>query len=274
MRIYLAGGGIKVNTKCYWMDFLSYKHEDISSWTSPLERTGAIRQADRSGGGGAFILESFYYADKWVERAIPKMGSFMLDSGAFTFFSAAKAVNFDEYIERYADFINRNGVELFFELDIDKIVGYEKVKQLRSRLELLTGKKPIPVWHKSRGKDEFISMCEEYDYVAIGGIVSGEIKRNEYRFFPWFINEAHKRGAKIHGLGFTNLKGLEAYRFDSVDSTAWVSGNRFGSVYKFDGRSMSKIDKPKNSRLKDSKQVALNNFSEWLKFQRYAEKNL
>ena len=116
-------------------------------------------------------------------------------------------------------------------------------------------------------------MCDEYDYVAIGGIVSQEIKRDEYKYFPWFINEAHKRGAKIHGLGFTNLKGLALYHFDSVDSSSWTTGNRFGAIYKFNGREMTITRKPPNTRVK-ARETAINNFNEWVKFCQYAETHL
>ena len=229
--------------------------------------------------GGLFtrsnILQSFYYCNDFTEQVIiPQAKRFMLDSGAFTFFSAGGAVDWNDYIIRYADFINRNKVDLYFELDIDKLIGYEKVLYYRAKLEDMTGKPCIPVWHKSRGQDEFIKMCEQYKYVALGGIVSKEITQKEYRFFPWFINKAHESGAKIHGLGFTNLQGLTKYHFDSVDSTAWVSGNRFGSVYQFTGKTMIKHDKKEGQRLANSKEVALHNFKEWAKFADYAEKYL
>lgn len=222
-----------------------------------------------------FILESFYYADEDTERLIPYFGDFLLDSGAFTFMQNSKShCNFDEYLERYADFINRNHVDKFFELDIDSVVGYPKVKQYRKKLEALTGKQCIPVWHKSRGKDEFLKLCDEYPYVALGGIVAKELLPDDYKYFPWFIREAHKRNAKIHGLGFTNLKLLPKYHFDSVDSTAWTTGNRFGFIYKFDGKTMKKIDPPKNHRISKPREAAVNNFDEWVKFQKYAVSNL
>ena len=183
-------------------------------------------------------------------------------------------VDWDDYVNRYIEFVNKYDIKLFFELDIDSVVGYEKVLEIRKRIERGTGRKPIPVWHKSRGKEEFLKMCDEYDYVAIGGIVSKEISRQEYKFFPWFINEAHKRGAKIHGLGFTNLEGIRKYKFDSVDSTSWTTGNRFGSIYRFNGKTMEKFDKKDGQRLSDSRAVAINNFNEWVKFQKYAEKHL
>lgn len=220
------------------------------------------------------ILDSFYYADEWTERIIPRLSRFLLDSGAFTFFSSGKHVDWGEYVTKYVNFINKNDVKLFFELDIDSLVGYENVLKIRKRLEVETGKKCIPVWHKSRGKDEFLKMCDEYEYVAIGGIVSKEITRNEYKYFPWFINEAHKRGAKIHGLGFTSMGGLEKYHFDSVDSSSWTTGNRFGFVNKFDGKTIKTYDKPQGQRFKSAQEVAVHNFNEWLKFQRYAKSHL
>lgn len=227
-----------------------------------------------------YILESFFYVDADTERLMPHYGDFLLDSGAFTFcgtggFSPNK---FEEYLERYADFIKRNRVEKFFELDVDSITGYEKVLKYRKKLERLTNKQPIPVWHISRGKEEFLRHCDEFPYVALGGYVAA-IKANDPRqkayvnAYPWFIGEAHKRGAKIHGLGFTQLSLLPKYHFDSVDSTAWTTGNRFGYLYYFDGETMQKRTAPKGYRINDSRMAALNNYTEWIKYQQYADKH-
>ena len=221
-----------------------------------------------------YMLESFFYVLPWQIERIPNMKMFLLDSGAFTFMNGTGNANFDEYLTRYINFINKYDIKYFFELDVDSIVGYEKVKQLRKRLENETGKKCIPVWHKSRGKEEYLKMCEEYDYVAIGGIVTKEITKEQYSFFPWFINEAHKRGCKIHGLGFTDTKLLQKYHFDSVDSTAWLSGSRFGHVYYFDNGVMKNKTPPRGKKTVHYKLIDEQNVNEWLKFQRYAEANL
>jgi hypothetical protein len=290
MEIYLAGG-ISGNCKPLWTDLI--KAERSGRMDLYLAGTNGRRWCvDLYLAGNApwrkdgiynniiekfplSILESYYYADEWTEWIIPRVENFMLDSGAFTFMTSHKGnVDWSDYIRKYADFINKNDVKLFYELDIDSIVGYKKVLEMRKFLEAETGKQPIPVWHKSRGRDEFLKMCEEYPYVAIGGIVSKEITRKDYEFFPWFINEAHKRGAKIHGLGFTNLEGIRKYHFDSVDSTSWTTGNRFGSIYRFNGRTMEKYDKKAGQRLADSRAVAINNFNEWAKFQQYARTHL
>lgn len=223
------------------------------------------------------VLESYFYlrSKEWMFPLIKEFKNFLLDSGAFTFMNQSKnhKVDWDEYIEEYAAFINKLDIDLFFELDIDVLVGIEEVERLRTKLEKLTGKKCIPVWHVSRGHDYWLKMIKEYDYVAIGGIVTKEIRPKQYPIFTQLIKEAHIENCKVHGLGFTNLKGLEKYRFDSVDSTSWLSGNRFGAVYKFNGKTMIKIDKKEGQRVKNY-ETAMNNFIEWVKFSKYAEKYL
>ena len=262
MNVYLAGA-IQANNKALWINLLSalkaggetldlYLAETQGRrWCVDLYLAGTMYgnqgkvleefkdeiPAYQSTKIDIAILESFYYADEWTEKAIPLLDKFLLDSGAFTFMSSSKThVDWDVYLNRYIDFINRNNVKQFFELDIDSIVGYEKVKDLRRVLEKGTGKRCIPVWHKSRGLAEWHKMTEEYDYVAIGGIVSREIKPNEYKYFTPMLEIAKKNKCKVHGLGFTNLRGMEKYHFYSVDSTAWTTGNRFGAVYLTAGR--------------------------------------
>lgn len=248
MRLYLAG---------------------VAPWRSDGMYDDAIRSYH------PYILESFYYCDEDTERLLPYFGDFLLDSGAFTFMQGrGGSPDWDEYVERYAHFIVKNDIKKYFELDIDSVVGYPRVKEIRRKLENATNRPCIPVWHLSRGIDEYRRMCDEYNYIAIGGIVSGEIKKNKYNAFPALINEAHKRKAKVHGLGFTNLEWLKVCHFDSVDSTAWTTGNRFGFLYYFDGKTMRKKDPPKGHKLGNTRAVALNNYSEWIKFQKYAETHL
>lgn len=229
-----------------------------------------------------YILESFYYVNESeFERVSPYFGDFMLDSGAFTFMggfsykeNTSKRLNWEEYIERYCDFIVKYNIDKFFELDIDVVVGYDQVKQYRRMIERLTNKQPIPVWHSARGVEEFKRMCDEYPYVALGGIVGGEWSSKAEKYIPWFIDHAHSKGVKIHGLGYTKLKKLREYHFDSVDSTSWVSGNQYGAVHKFNGKSITRILKPKGHRVSSMKNLAINNFTEWVKFQKWADTHL
>ncbi len=228
---------------------------------------------------GLYLLESFYYLND-NNIGIYKNHNFLLDSGAFTYMNSQKEhkTNWDEYISNYANFINKHDIEHFFELDIESIVGLKEVERLRYKLEKLTNKQCIPVWHKSRGKDYWLRMIKDYKYVAIGGIVTKEIKPSEYRFFPWFLNEAKKQGCKVHGLGFTNMKGLRKYPFYSVDSTTWVSGQKFAKIQVFNGRDFDNYQPLReggnNQRGINPEERLQHNFNEWVKFQKYAEHHL
>lgn len=199
--------------------------------------------------------------------------SFMLDSGAFSFMnSAARQPDWDAYLDKYIKCINDNDIDLFFELDIDSIVGYERVKEFRARLERETGKRSIPVWHKSRGRDEYLRMCDEYPYIAIGGFAIKVFKPSDFHAIPWLLNEAHKRGTKVHGLGFTWLKLLDQYPFDSVDSSSWVAGRIYGKCYKFHNGQISSVGANQHGRGRGKgDELHSNNFREWLKYAEYME---
>ena len=107
-----------------------------------------------------YLLESYYYIrnNKNYNSAIIKSNpNFLLDSGGFTYIhDKDKNCDWEQYVLEYAEFINKNDIINFFELDIDNIVGIEKVEYYRSILEKKTKKQCIPVWHKSRGKEYFI----------------------------------------------------------------------------------------------------------------------
>lgn len=219
-----------------------------------------------------YMLESFYYFSDWEYEILPFVKGFLLDSGAFTFM-AGKHIslkNLNNYVDKYCDFINLNKIEHFFEMDVDCIYGYDTVKKIRSYIERKTKKQCIPVWHKSRGKDEFIGMCKDYDYVSIGGIVTKEIVRSEWRFFPWFIDKAHENNAKIHALGFFHPELIQKCPFDSVDATYWNYGNRWGYIDVISSNGKHQKIKQAGKRLK-RKEALRHNFIEWIKYSEWCE---
>lgn len=217
-----------------------------------------------------YNLISFYTINNKSLNIIKSSKMFLLDSGAYTFISNSKKIVWDEYVERYAQFINNNGIKYFFELDIDSVIGYKKVQEYRKKLELMTCKRCIPVWHKTRGVEEYKRLCSEYDYIAIGGIASGEIKKAQFVAFPALIDYAHRNKTRVHGLGFTDTKKLNLYHFDSVDSTSWGWG-RFGYIFHFTGKDMKMNPKPNGKRCDKQAILQAVNIKEWVKFQKYAE---
>jgi len=223
-------------------------------------------------------LKSYHYIKNDKLDYIHRYDSFMLDSGAYSTFknpSDAKKINWDNYVEKYILFIKKNNIKHFFELDIDAIVGLNKVEYYRKKMEDNIGRSPIVVWHSDRGWDYFCKMCEMYRYVALGTTLAnkqGRLIRKNPMILDKFIQQAHKSGSKIHGLGFTSLKYLDQLRFDSVDSTSWL-GARFGLIYHFNGKTMNQIKKPNGSRLKTNESMR-HNFRQWILYSKYAEANL
>tara|TARA_R110000824_G_scaffold182590_3_gene363561 strand:- start:1332 stop:2201 length:870 start_codon:yes stop_codon:yes gene_type:complete len=271
MKLYLAGSKTAGNIKNYWRESMNVY---LAGGNSGYKWAGDYNELIQT--HKPLILESYFYLkgqDEWILNLRPFFKDFLLDSGAFTYLNGLKeSPDWDRYIENYAAFINKHKIDLFIELDIDSVVGIKEVERLRDKLETLTNKKSIPVWHKSRGLDYWKKMVKEYDYVSIGGIVTKEIKQNEYDIFTLLLKIARENNCKVHGLGFTNFKGLQKYKFYSVDSTAWVYGNRGGFLYLFKNNTLTKIE-PKGKRLLGRK-AALHNFTEWLKFSKFAENNL
>lgn len=230
-----------------------------------------------------YLLESYYYLrnnKKYDIEIIKSNPNFLLDSGAFTYIhDNQKKCDWDDYVENYAKFINEYDIYNFFELDIDKIIGLSEVEKLRDKLNVLTNKQCIPVWHKSRGKEYFVEMCKKYKYVAIGGLITDGFSTQKIsKYLPWFIKTAHDNNAIIHGLGFTNMKLIPFCRFDSVDFTTWNMCAKYGEVMRFEKNRMvrhqSVIKGIKCRRIKNIDEVTKYNFQEWLKFQQYAKLNL
>ena len=147
-------------------------------------------------------------------------------------------IDWEKYAHEYAEWIRQNDNKKiigYFELDVDVVIGYERVKQLRAILEQVTDK-IIPVWHKNRGIEEFKRMCHETkgNIVAITGFRNEDIKDNQYGMF---VKYAHQCGKKIHCLGMTRTAILSKIPFDYTDSSSWIQAASFGRAYEFDTHS-------------------------------------
>lgn len=158
-----------------------------------------------------YVLESYFSMQKWFVPLIHRFGSFLLDSGAFTFMSDAKKhgeVDWENYADRYADFTRENQIKLYFELDIDVIVGLPEVERLRQRIEKRVGWKSIPVWHVSRGKDKFLEIATDYLY---------RFRGNHYRWGEY------KDPRKIHAVVYQ--RSTQAPRQDT-----WVGVHKLKGI--------------------------------------------
>lgn len=219
------------------------------------------------------ILQSYAYNFKGVEKYYPMCKSVMLDSGAFTVMCAKNTKNFDpmKYCKEYAEHVKKNNIDLFVELDIEGVFGFEVYRDCLHQLQDITGRMPILVYHKWRGMAYYNEIIKHVPYVAMGDVNVGSRNRNIYDYFPWFINEAHKYNCKVHGLAFTSVPDLQYMPFDSIDSSTHTSGARFGRPFRFDGHSVKTYDckRTETRQLTSHEIVKLHDYNEWKKLSQY-----
>lgn len=199
--------------------------------------------------------------------------TFILDSGAFSFMNGKTVTKkvMDQYVDDYIEFINANKINQFVEADIDALFGYEQALKYRKKIEAKTGKQTIPVWHKNRGIQAFKDMCEEYNYVALGGFAIKEIKPNQYGDAKKLVDYAKKKGVKVHGLGYTR-SDLTDWNFYSVDSSSWTGGVRYGQAVKFEHNKIRTIKKKPGQGRAKGNEIAESNLKQWIKYQKYMDR--
>lgn len=245
----------------------------LAATTAGMTKT--IREESFRIGKPKYLLETFFAGERTCSQVLgdTTTENFLLDSGAFSYMSGAQCSKqqLTEYMDRYIDFINNHDVKYFFELDVDTIFGLTFVEQLRERLEQKTQKKCIPVWHKGRGIEYWKWMCDNYEYVAIGGLVF-HVKQQEYDAIRKMVDYARSKNVKVHGLGFTKTKELENYKFYSVDSASWTKAAALGQqVHFFNGHYIETRQINKGNKKVRLSRLVGHNLVEWCKYQRHMD---
>jgi hypothetical protein len=90
--------------------------------------------------------------------------------------------------------------------------------------------KVIPIWHPSRGKEEWAKLCKTCEYIGLG---------TPWRQLPIDIIThlcvyAYKRDVMVHGFGCSQMNIMENAPLFSVDSTSYLAGMQFGKVFSGD----------------------------------------
>ena len=235
--------------------------------TASSKSAGTVNMAElivKKGIRMKYNLMSFFYIRQRMQLAPfirDNTDEILIDSGAHSF-QKGKKVDWLEYTKKYAEFIkefDRPNVIGYFEMDVDNIIGYDKVLELRKLLEQVSNK-IIPVWHKNRGIEEYKKMCKDYagKVVAITGFKNEDIQDHQYLMF---LKYAKKYNCKVHCLGMTRKKVLDKVPFDYVDSSSWVQASIFGRI----GNGKVTKEFSKNNREK----VFIENYKEAKKMQDY-----
>ena len=233
-----------------------------------------------------FLLGSFYYLKKIPKEDLisyfkyvnsKKCESFILDSGAFSMIMLEEKgkeqnTDLDKYISEYIAFIKKWNIERYIELDIDSVIGYEKVKEIRRRLEKETGVKSMPVFHnKYRTKKDLDEIIKNYDYVCISNHNLKKTGTNTIKNIKNFVLYCNSKGIKVHGLALTGKKITEEVPFYSVDSSSYTKTLRFGGYSIFDNEHKKMVNYNTENRLtkKGIEFYYIKTFNEWKKYQKY-----
>ena len=222
------------------------------------------------------ILVSYEYRRVLENVKSTVFKNFIADSGAFTAMNAGRKID-KQYIDGYIDWILEKDIDHYIEMDLDEIVGYEKVLEIRKYIEGKVGKPSIPVRHLGRGEQGWKDMCDQYDYVAmsLSGFTDSSKWLMKHKFEPlkWFLHEANKRGARVHALGCNRIELMKKYHFYSCDSSCHTQGGRYGNIFVFeDGKLKSHRPNPKYK--KDRFKLDKHNVDEMIKVMNYATHNM
>ena len=175
-----------------------------------------------------------YYILKWPIQKDKKMKeskvNLFLDSGAFSAWS--KGINID--IKDYINFIKEHEkyLEVYSVLDH---IGDSELTLKNQKIMEKAGLSPLPCFHYGSDKKHLQYYVDNYEYIALGGMVPISSKNLTTWLDILFSNFiCDKNGipkVKVHGFGLTSLTLMLRYPWYSVDSTSWVMTSRFGSVY-------------------------------------------
>lgn len=212
MKLFIAGQGVTKAAIFKFREEQQQKGKEIAFLHSYLE----IKNGD-------FEL---------LTRHLSPENSF-LDSGAFTAFTQGARIDIDHYI----DTIKAIGRPYYAALDV---IGDYKATRVNLDYMVSKGLKPIPAFHVGSPKEELIKLLDEYDYIALGGLVPLAMRRNKLQeWLDYCFSTITKKDPlpKVHLFGINSLWAWQRYPAYSADATSWVSGSKFRRIVEFkDGR--------------------------------------
>lgn len=193
------------------------------------------------------ILYSYYYIHvmrrerfiEQIQREHPDV-RFFLDSGAFTYWTKFRAEpeklpHWRAFKAAYYKYIEGTWERWYriSELDLDNTFPEITLGLLAEWRDEALERWPtanfMPVWHGNRGPEEWTWYCRDkrFKCMAIGsGLPYLGLHRR-------MIIEAHRWNKAVHGFGMTRFNALRFLPYDTVDSTSWLMGQKFGTLFIF-----------------------------------------
>lgn len=150
-----------------------------------------------------------------------------IDSGAYSAATIGKPVSLDSYV----DFLHGLDLTGIIYANLDVIGDADASSQNLAAMEK-SGLAPLPVFHFGSSLHHLDRLVEQYDYIALGGMVGTPASKT----LPWAARCAERSNrARFHAFGQTSTKMMYSFDWQSVDSSAWTAGIRYGDLPIFSG---------------------------------------
>lgn len=225
---------------------LYYGGAEIPAWNNLLREQGISTVA-------VSYIGLMRRKEPATSKDFKEMGSVFLDSGAYTYNKEGAKYEFEDALEtaaQYMDFIRENigYVSLVSEFDAIQL-GADFISKFREDFyNSLPPEKFMPIWHPQDGNNELERLCSSYNVV---GVAQSDIHGDTDKV-PIFNANIRRYNVRLHGVGITSKKLLEAVNWDSVSSTSWLSPTMYGDTFVWTGRELKRYPKAYKDRARKS----------------------
>lgn len=158
----------------------------------------------------------------------------VMDSGAFSAWTAGAVIDLPEYIETARRLlVEDDQLTEVFSLDV---IGDWRASLKNVETMWKAGVEAIPTFHVGEPWDVLTSIAADYPKIALGGMVGYQRTKRDAWIGQCFARVWPKR---IHGFGIMGEDALMSYPFESVDASNWeLAPTAFGSWAAFGGANL------------------------------------
>lgn len=175
------------------------------------------------------------------------------DSGAFSAATLGATIKLADYAAWLKEWDHLLTVRATLDVIGDPVATARNTAKLERE-----GIAVLPVFHTGSAFSELEELVKRYDYMALGGMVPHA--KDAPAVLRWLVQcfkVARETGTVFHGFGQTRLDTLRKLPFYSVDSSAWASGMRYGTITLWDSRLNKLIQLQGGDRVAARKHAAL-----------------
>lgn len=138
-----------------------------------------------------------------------------------------------KYRADYIDFVKKHDSDIYIYSNLD-VINNPKLTYTNQRILEDAGLKPIPVYHLGSDEKYLKKYMENYEYIALGGLVPNPtrvlIPMLDTLFKKYLITDQGLPRVKLHGFACTSMPLMQRYPWYSVDSATCRKMAAYGGI--------------------------------------------